>query len=449
MIDLTRIDAHHKLTLSAPLIAPCPRCGTLATRTETRTRLFWEADLRLPTIREVRMGCYICDGCPKGQAWFVELPPDLRTSSQYTRSTVRLVVDLVKLRKMSGEVAAKFAQEVFHLKKLDPTTIIGWLREEAEGGSRERHLEEARVVFSGQMALDELYDGGFCQLVATDPLANRQLDYELLDHAATEADVRAFCERLRVAGFLPMLVVTDGSKLYPPVIAAVWPEAEHQRCVFHFIKQLNEELREPFWAAYATMPAPPKRKRGRPKKRGRPREDGRKRDNREAVKAGRYLFLARDANLDEKARAALQKALDLCPSLRVLRRFVVAIHELFGPTTTTAALAQERRKAIVDDAEFAKVPGLEKGLGHLRNDDLFARLTRYLAFENAEKTSNHVERENREYRRRQKGCYRFRSLRSILALASLLRDRIRPSRVVTPLQRRPPVAPAKEVPTTH
>ena len=64
------------------------------------------------------MGCYICDGCPKGQAWFVELPPDLRTSSQYTRSTVRLVVDLVKLRKMSAEVAAKFAQEVFHRNPL-------------------------------------------------------------------------------------------------------------------------------------------------------------------------------------------------------------------------------------------------------------------------------------------------------------------------------------------
>jgi hypothetical protein len=127
--------------------------------------------------------------------------------------------------------------------------------------------------------------------VATDPLANRQLDYELLDHAATEADVRAFCERLIVAGFLPMLVVTDGSKLYPPVIAAVWPEAEHQRWVFHFIKQLNEELREAFWSAYATMPAPPTRKRCRPKKRGRPREDGRKRDNREAVKAGAELLV--------------------------------------------------------------------------------------------------------------------------------------------------------------
>jgi hypothetical protein len=81
------------------------------------------------------------------------------------------------------------------------------------------------------------------------------------------------------------------------------------------------------------------------------------------VKAGRYLFPARDANLDEKARAALQKALDLCPSLRVLR-----------------------------------------------DGDLFARLTRY---------------------------------------SPRCSSSIRSRRVVTPPQRRPPVAPAKEVPTTH
>jgi len=449
MLDLSRIDAHHKLTFSCPPVTPCPRCGTIATRTATRTRLFWEADLRVPTVREVRMGCYTCDQCPRGHVWFAELPPELRTSGQYTRSSVRLVVDLVKVRKMSAEAAATFAQEVLHLTKLDPTTIIGWLREEAEAGSGARHLEEARVVFSGQLALDEIYDGGLCQLVATDPIANRQLDYELLEHPATEEDVRVFCQRLRAAGFRPDLVVTDGSKLYPPVIAAVWPQAEHQRCVFHFIKQLNEELGPSFWAAYATMPAPPKRKRGRPKKRGRPREDGRKRRNRDTVRDARYLFLARDVNLDAKQQAKLKAALDLCPALRVLRRFVLAIHQLFGPTTTSATLAEERRQAIRADTEFQGTPGLNEGLRHVADDDLFARLTRYLGFENAEKTSNHVERENREYRKRQKGCYRLRSLRSIHALASLLRDRPRPRRVVTLLKRRPPVPTVGEVSATH
>lgn len=449
MMNLSRVTAHHKVTLSCPLVAPCPRCGAIASRMETRTRLFWEADLRIPTVREVRMGCYICDQCPKGQAWFFELPPDLRTSGQYTLPSVRIVVDLMKLRKMSAEGAATFAQEVLHLKKLDPTTIMGWLREEAEAGTREHHLKETLRVFSGQMALDELYDAGLCQLVATDPIANRQLDYELLDHPATEADVRAFCERLRAAGFLPELVVTDGSKLYPAVIAGVWPQAEHQRCVFHFIKQLNEELRDAFWAAYATMPALPKRKRGRPKKRGRPREDGRKRQNRDTVRDARYLFLARDSNLDEKQQAKLKDALALCPALRVLRRFVLAVHELFGPTTVSAAVAEAQRRAILADLEFQVTPGLAWGVSHLADDDLFARLTRYLGFENAEKTSNHVERENREYRKRQKGCYRLRSLRSICALASLLRDRPRPRHVVTLLKRRPPLATLEEVTANH
>ena len=52
----------------------------------------------------------------------------------------------------------------------------------------------------------------------------------------------------------------------------------------------------------------------------------------------------------------------------------------------------------------------------LADDDLFRRLTAYLDFENAEKTSNHVERENREFRKRQKSHYRLRSLESICAL---------------------------------
>lgn len=46
----------------------------------------------------------------------------------------------------------------------------------------------------------------------------------------------------------------------------------------------------------------------------------------------------------------------------------------------------------------------------LADDDLFHRLTRYLDFEGAKKTSDHVERENREFRKRQKSHYRLRSL---------------------------------------
>jgi transposase-like protein len=31
----------------------------------------------------------------------------------------------------------------------------------------------------------------------------------------------------------PEVVVTDGSNLYPAVLAELWPDADHQLCVFH------------------------------------------------------------------------------------------------------------------------------------------------------------------------------------------------------------------------
>ena len=85
-------------------------------------------------------------------------------------------------------------------------------------------------------------------------------------------------------------------------------------------------------------------------------------------------------------------------------------------------------------------------MDRLRDDDLFARLTRYLDYDNADKTSNHVERENREFRNRQKSHYRMRSRRSLCALLSLLTVRRpapdRPTKLVPKL---PSPATGKEV----
>jgi len=190
--------------------------------------------------------------------------------------------------------------------------------------------------------------------------------------------------------------------------------------------QVNKDLKTVFWALYHTMPKPPKRKRGRPKKRGRPRKDKEKRANRRKVRTVRFLIFKRETLPGEKERwsaeerAALAEALMLCPKLRVLRRLITALHELFGPTTDSHELAEQRRAKIVADEEFAELPEVSKCVDRLRDDELFGRLTRYLDFDNAEKTSNHVERENREYRKRQKGHYRLRSLESISALLNLL-----------------------------
>ena len=444
MLNLRVVPACHKTITHSTDAARCPRCGSWSPRNETTSTFYWEANLAEPTVTEVQAGCYLCPQCPEGKRWFKVVPPAYRTLRQYTIPARLIVVDLVRRYNMSIEQAALFGREELHLPKLNASTVQEWFRE-AGNGVDFRGWQEATVkTFSGQLAVDEVYDGPWGLLKATDPLNGLELDCRVIEGSPTEEDIREFFGDLKATGFNPALVVTDGSSLYPSAIKTVWPEAVHQRCVFHFLKQVNEDLARAFWKAYETMPKPPKRKRGRPKKRGRPRKDKEKRENRRKVRKARYLLLKREDRLDEREAAVLDEAMRLCPPLRSMRRFVVQLHELFGPTTTTHELAEERRRAILDDSDFADLAGLALPLKRLRDDDLFARLTRYLDFENADKTSNHPERENREFRRRQKSHYRLRSIVSICALLDLLLVRKTIPAEPQRLRRREPPAVAGE-----
>ena len=262
------------------------------------------------------------------------------------------------------------------------------------------------------------------------------MDYELIEGPITDDHVLEFFHRLKARGFVPEIVTTDGSLLYVNTITLVWPEARHQRCVFHFLKQCNEDLGKAFWEAYHTMPEPPKRKRGRPKKRGRPRLDKLKRAHRRTVRGVRFLVLKRDDRLSPREREVLEQALSLCPPLRDLRRLVMALHDLFGPATSAPGEAETKRQVILADGNYAATEAFRPVLARLEDDDLFRRLTVYLDYDNAGKTSNHVERENREFRKRQKSHYRLRSLQSICALLDLLLVRDRPPRPFERLRRR-------------
>jgi len=421
MLSLPGLGAPSKtVDLKPPDAARCPRCCAWSPRNEIRSRFYWVPHLLHASTVEVLGGCYLCPDCPEGSQWFMVVPEDYKTRGQYSLLGRMLVVELVRDYKMSAEQAAAWGRDKLHLPVLDATTVLDWLRQSGKAVDREARLKQLAEVFSGQMSVDEVYDGGWYQLKATDPLNGLEISWKLARGQPSKDDVRQFFRELKNAGFEPQLVSTDGSDLYPDVIKEVWPNAKQQRCVFHFIKQVNEDLGKAFWVVYKTLPEPPKRTRGRPKKRGRRRKDKVKRENREKVRDARWIFLKRESNLSEEEQGILQEAIQLCPSLGALRQFVVQMHELFGPTTDSHEIATQRRDAILNDAELLALKALAKPLARVRDDDLFARLTRYLDFENADKTSNHVERENRELRKRQKGHYRMRSRESLLALLTLL-----------------------------
>jgi len=80
-----------------------------------------------------------------------------------------------------------------------------------------------------------LHLGRFTLLLATDPLADLPVAFALVA-ANDQGHMRRFLKNLRTWGLSPDVVVTDGSNLYPAVLAELWPDADHQLCVFHTIR---------------------------------------------------------------------------------------------------------------------------------------------------------------------------------------------------------------------
>jgi transposase-like protein len=43
-------------------------------------------------------------------------------------------------------------------------------------------------------------------------------------------------------GLRPEVVFSDGSNLYPELLAQIWPQARHQLCVFHLLRDLLDKV---------------------------------------------------------------------------------------------------------------------------------------------------------------------------------------------------------------
>jgi hypothetical protein len=108
------------------------------------------------------------------------------------------------------------------------------------------YLDGVLADFSGYIAADELYDGPFCVLSIVDNHTFKRLIYEVLDHTPTHEDMTKYFRRFRKELDQRSLtlrgVTTDGSPLYPEPLALIFPEADHQVCEFHVLKEINREI---------------------------------------------------------------------------------------------------------------------------------------------------------------------------------------------------------------
>jgi Transposase len=228
---------------------------------------------------------------------------------------------------------------------------------------------------------------------------------------------------------LPQVVVTDGSTLYPKLLAELWRHAEHQLCVFHVMQDLNHKILD---AVKRLRRALSRRgNSGRRRKRGRPsktqQRERRKRQRTLKEKANfvfqhRHLIVKGRENLSEQDRQDLATMLKDLPELGTLRDFADALPRLFE-VDQSEHQAWCRWGALRRSAKYQRVPELRDALG-LLEESKFGKVIAYLRspVSRRVRTNNHVERCNRKLRYWEKVRYKWRCRRSLVRFLVLALD---------------------------
>src|SRR3954471_2669797 len=149
---------------------------------------------------------------------------------------------------------------------------------------------------------------------------------------------------------MPEVVVTDGSNLYPELLAELWPDARHQLCVFHVLKDLHKLVLDAVRRLRRGLSRRGnrgrKRKRGRPAK-GRARRRGLTNKEKSAfVFEHRWVVGKHRDRMSERDEADLAIMVSYLPELKTLRDFVDRLEMLFEEGQSEA-LARGRHAALL------------------------------------------------------------------------------------------------------
>jgi Transposase len=407
----------------APRKAPCPTCGKLGRRKDVHHRFVRTIEFKQVVYLDVTYGEYRarCRCCKT----FRTTPPGVEPRALYDNKVRLAVLDRILEDGMSVERVIASMRRDFLLELSDGFVYdcLDWqVRRLDLAGHRRWVLDR----FSGTLCVDELHLGRMTLLLATDPIQDLPVAFALVD-ANDQAHMRRFLKNLDTWGFRPEVVVTDGSNLYPTILAELWPDARHQLCVFHVLKDLHKLVLDAVRRLRRELSR--RGNRGRKRQRGRPPKSRAKRrtpGNKEKaafVFKHRWLIVKRRDGMSPQEQADLATMLSHLPELKVLRDFVDRLTMLFE-TEQSEALAWGRHAALLGTRRFQEIPELAAALEMLPTEK-FAKMIAFLKSPacRRERTNNHVERINRKLRYEEKSRYKWRKRRTTVRFLVLLLDR--------------------------
>jgi hypothetical protein len=379
---------------------PCPRCRKQGKRIDIVDT--WTRDIayREEAWVHSRLGVYE-SRCPC-QEYFQAENPDAPHHWSYTVAVREAVVNSIVRDHLSAQKTRERFRQDF-LLELSQGFVFECLTWADQRFDLEGYFRSVAERFSGVLCIDELYDGDYKIIFATDPQLDETVGFRVVE-AATREQVEPFLIELRERGIRPESVMTDDSSLYPDMLQAVWPGVSHRKCVFHFEMTASKAVLRAVRKIAKKLPGKRKRRRGRPSKRGAPRK---KVSDRDFVSKNRYLVVKKDENLTEKDRENLPKLLEMHPDLAPLREFTGRLRDLFEPGITQQQ-ARNRRTRLLQLPIVAAYPQLQR-LSKRLTGESFEKLISFLRSDDGERTNNHVERRNRGFRMIQKTRYRHRT----------------------------------------
>jgi len=363
-----------------------------------------DINLEQPTILQVYREVRECVDPACAERW----APELDFVDQNGRFTKRAKHKAIAAVTEDGVPVNRVPQRMwrdFHVR-VSKSTVHEWVHAEAEADLGPAEYTQWVVArFSGVVGIDEVHvkdEHGHKQylVVAVDPINDRTLLFDLLD-SNDSAALQGFLEQLEQLGIDPLVVITDMWEAYRVALTAVFPEAAHQLCVFHVLKNVMKHTHQ----ALLTY------------RRGLPQKTKGQQAIRRELWDFRYSLLRANPKLTEKQRDRVEDLLHFHQGTALTEAYYCkeAILALFRESRSKEG-ARVRRDMIVQ--RFGAVPELAKVINLIRGAD-FEQMIIYLDYENLDKTNNDAERTNRVYQKGEKARYRTRTTRTRLNYVKL------------------------------
>ena len=404
---------------------PCPHCGKHGRRVRRLHRQVRSLAYRQEAWLDIRYAEYRarCGCCKTFRSWPLGVPAKADYDEQVRQAVLNHIIeDGLNVHRTQQAMNRDF------LLNLSEGFIYDCLRWQVELLDLPGHRQLVIEKFSGTLCIDEIHLGRFTLLLATDPIADLPVAFALVGRN-DQKHLRRFLNNLKSGGLLPRVVVSDGSRLYPAVLAELWPQAKHQLCVFHILKDINglliDGVRRLARALQRRGEAGRKRRRGRPRK---ARQAARAaagptcKEKAGFILKHRFLIVKNTSDLDRQQWDDLGEVFEYQPELRTLWYFACEVRGLYEKEARVQTLFK-RRAALLRNEKYKGMPELVKAMAMLEVGK-YQKAVAFVYSEAAEKvrTNNHVERVNRKFRFAEKSRYKWRRRKWVVRFVLLALD---------------------------